>query len=123
MRFPPSQSFIEANVNVIYVPLHTEYDPTSFIFKWDYFPSINSAGMRKHWRCEGLDMSVRKRLQHWGFMGNHIEPNGSISLSRKVLTLNTFFIMCIDYRGLMPLTMQHNMEEKFQQVLARIVKV
>ncbi len=57
---------------MIYVVQRGEYDPTSFIFKCDYFPSINSGGMRKQSESTELDQSVRKQPQQWGVMGNNI---------------------------------------------------
>lgn len=49
-----------------------EYDPTSFIFKCDLFPSINSGGMRKQPESEELDQRVGKQPQQWGVMGNNV---------------------------------------------------
>lgn len=55
--------------------------PTSFIFKWGFFPSINS------WEIS--EQSVRKQLQQWGIMGNNRSQSGSISLSISVSDLET----------------------------------
>lgn len=45
----------------------SEYDPTSFIFKCDYFPSINFGGMRKQSESKELD---------WGFSGGSLSSGG-----------------------------------------------
>lgn len=55
--------------------------PTSFIFKWGFFPSINS------WEIS--EQRVRKQLQQWGIMGNNRSQSGSISLSISVSDLET----------------------------------
>lgn len=70
--------FNEANVNVIDVVLRCEYDPSSFIFKCDYFPSINSAGTRKQ-------SETRMRPQQWGVMGNNTGAK-MVQLARQFMS-------------------------------------
>ena len=69
MWFPWRKCFSEANVNVIYVVQRSEYDPTSFVFKCDYFPSINFGGMREQSKSKELDWVFQEAASAVGGSG------------------------------------------------------
>lgn len=54
---------------MIYVVQRSEYDPTSFVFKCDYFPSINFRGMREQSKSKELDWVFQEAASAVGGSG------------------------------------------------------